>query len=1323
MRRVVLIMIAVFLLLPVRMEAKAGKYIFEHIHTSNHWINSIYQDADGFMWLGTRSGLYRYTGDDVSGPYVVCEGDYFYEIQQDAQGRMWVKKRNGYVIYDPRTCVFMDEVATADELESDLWIDALLVTADGLYCWNEGRRLYFRSEDKCKTLIAEVNGDVYDIFYRNSIIYVLTVEGHLYRYVLETDGGITVLPMMGPAMTRPEERMDYRFHCVFVDSSQNIWLSQGAGGVWYYPSGTSQGHHLTSVSPSDRIQGGFICAIEEDADGNIWLASDHGGICVCGKDGRVIARLVNEPDDSNTLSSNGVYALFRDRDDNIWVGYTKKGMSIYRGENKTWSFSHLNALHHDGLPDDINSTCEDLQGNLWLGTDGFGLYRVDPDGTETVYTTSNSALRSNVITDIHCDSKGRIWLGTFYGGLSCIEDGMMRTYSYSEDGNSLASMNVWSLDHDDAGRIWIGTLGAGLQVLEPETGCFETFTSAKDGLANDFVHEVECASDGNIYIATSYGLSIFNPQIREFKVVEGSPERRHVALTGLEVDSRGLVWLDADGFLSVYDPSASKYYNPSHPSLKAVRGIIEDREETIWVITDAGMCRISVGVAHEEGYRFDVTAFGFPQQQDLHFNQRSVSMTSSGDFVIGSFSGYMTFSPYKHSASYDVRSHELYFTDLYIGNTRIAPGHEYDGHVILEQAMEYTSSVVLDHSYPVIFVEYSCPDYFSVQELNLYSKIEGASEEWMKVDKHSRKLTLANLSPGHYRLILSPDTEDTAEAVTLSIRIRPPWWATWWAICVYVLLLVLGLYAAWMTIRRKEREKKARIEQAAKHEQRHYVDEMKMRFFTNVSHDFRTPLTLILTPVEEMIARNPELKEDTFISTIHRNALILQNLVNEVLDLRKMEQFGTELSLIRADLVKVVEDTVSSFMLMAENQGIMLSVESSDTSLSFDFDKGKIVKVLTNLLSNAFKFTPKGGNISVSIHHSDDSVEVSVCDSGPGVSDKDKRRVFDRFYQAKNSPAGSGIGLHVAREFILLHGGDIVVEDNDPSGAVFRFILPMSVSSAEGSADEFVIKEDAQSVSDSSRPSLLVADDNDDFRTFMKVSLSTEYNVYEASDGVEALKVLSDKDIDVVISDVMMPNMDGTEFCRKVKSDINTSHIPFILLTAKAMQDDECYGLEAGADDYLTKPFNMSILKLRIAKFIEWKKRSKKLFEKELEITTEQITLTSMDDRLLQQAINLINENISNPDFSVSELSASLCMHRTNLYKKLLYITGKTPVEFIRAIRLKRAAALLETNGVYVSEVAYMVGFNSPKVFAGHFREEFGCSPSEYRKRCNGTND
>lgn len=1305
MKRVLYLMMILFLIPSALCYAEEDKYIFEHVPTSAHWINSIFQDDLGFIWLGTRNGLYRYTGDDYE---VVYEGAQFDNIQQDVSGRIWVRKRTGFVIYDPKSCVMMTEDECASELGSAVHIGVLQIDPKGNFWWNEGQDIFFCSNAfETRRLVGTVEGGVYDIYCRNDIAYVLTIDGRLYRYLMESDGSIVPLDMMGPATEKPEENMDFRFHCVFVDSSQNIWISQGAQGVWFYPAGSEKGHYLHEGRHQGAILGGFICSIEEDAQGNVWLASDHGGISICNKRGQVIDLLRNVADDENTIGSNGVLSLYRDSDDNIWVGYTKKGLSIYRGENMTWSISHITSMHRKDIPDDINSICEDIDGNMWFGTDGHGLVRKDKStGNETVYNTDNSLLESNVITDLHCDAEGRVWVGTFYGGLSCIEDGKMSTYPYKEDGSGPASVNVWSIGHDHVGRIWIGTLGGGLQMLDPETGKFETYSSSDGCISNDSIEKIYCADDGNIYIATSFGLSVFNPQTRTSKVIDSEEDMINRCLTGLMVDSRGLVWLDEDGMLQVYSSEKDTLYTPKHPQLKDVRDICEDKAGVVWVITDKGLCRVEVEKDSDSTYGFDVSSFAFPRQGDLHFNKRSSCITSKGDFVIGTFCGYMTFSPERYAAYKEDRRHQLYFTDIYAGNT------------LIDMALEYADEVSVDYGHSVISVQYACLDYFSVLEQEIYYRMEGLSDEWIATDKATRRLTFTNLSPGRYRLVLASDVSDLSEAVSLRIRILPPWWATWWAVCIYVLLVTVSVVVAAILVKRRSRIRKEDMERSMMQERRHYVDEMKMQFFTNVSHDFRTPLTLILTPIEERLAKEPDLMNDPFVMSIHRNAKRLNDLVNEVLDFRKIEMNGSILKLSSGDLVSTVADTVASFRLMAESMSVSLTMSSMQNSLVFEYDHIKVQKVITNLLSNAFKYTPKDGQIDVRVLNPvDGKVQVEVRDSGRGIPETDKKRIFERFYQAQGSETGSGIGLHVVREFVLLHGGEVEVRDNDPKGTVFAFTLPVRESSAEVVSVEEQRHASAGPIDDEQRHTVLVVDDNDDFRAFMTAALSDEYHVLEAADGAAALKIVKGEDVDVVITDVMMPVMDGSELCRQMKSDIDTSHIPVILLTAKAMQEDEKEGLESGADDYLTKPFNMSILRLRISKFIEWKKRAKRLFEKELEITTDQITLTSMDDRLLQQAINVINENISNPDFSVSDLSAALYMHRTSLYKKLVYITGKTPVEFIRAIRLKRAAALLETDGVYVSEVAYMVGFNSPKIFASHFKDEFGCSPSEYRKQ------
>lgn len=1261
--------------------------------------------------------MYRFVGDGTRDYVNMFEGEPFYDVFQEKSGKMWVKKRNGFVIYDPQTRTFKDELATAQLLDSDVWISHLALDELDNIWWHEGETVYVMMDSQ-KLRAGEIEGTVADMCCRKNITYVLTEEGFLYRFAFDANARILQLPLLSPMSGSSDSGRFYS--SLFVDSSQNIWISQGNYGVWFYKYGSTTPLHLTTDG-RNAIQRGFISAIEEDAEGNIWLASDHGGICICDKNAKVLTYLKNDPYDTRSVLSNSIYALYTDPSGNTWVGYTKKGLSVYRGENKTWEMVHLDILHQQDLPEDINTICEDRNGHIWLGTDGSGLICSDPaTGKETVYTTLNSNLKSNVITNLYCDSENRMWIGTFFGGLSCIENGRMRTYTYSEGG--LSSDNVWSIDSDEAGRIWLGNLGGGLQMLDPDTGRFETYTSLTHGLSNDYVQEIICGENGYIYVATAYGLTVFDPHTCSSRILCHPDDMINGVLSGILVDDYGLIWLNEDGVLQIYDPVAGVYHTPENPALSAIRGMMTDKTGRVWVITDSGLCKADVSVNRKDGYVFDFDSFSFSQTEDLHFNQRSAYLGLDGAFYIGSYCGYLKFHPSMFSDTSGDDSMKFYFTELYVSNQKIKPGAEYGKRLVLSKAMEFTESIELGHEQSVITVEYALVDYLSVKDNSLYYKMEGLSQEWIHQDINSRRITFANLSPGRYKLYLSQEPSATDSCISLAFRILPPWWKSWWAYLLYFTFSSVLLMITYYLYRQRHKAQEIYKLKAMEQEKRHYVNEMKMQFFTNVSHEFRTPLTLILTPIEEKISKNPELKDDLFISTIHRNALRLLNLVNEVLDMRKIEMFGSDLKLGTADLNSVVKDALTSFRLMAQNQAIDLTLTLAEGLEPFDFDSGKVTKVVTNLLSNAFKYTPKGGYVHVEVLQEGDAlVRVNVKDSGKGVEDKDKRRIFDRFYQSKDSAAGSGIGLHVVREFVLLHGGEIEVRDNEPVGSVFTFTLPVKAPSVKPVADNITASKQIHTPvsSDSgNRPVVLVVDDNDDFREFMCSSLKDEYTVMSACDGKEALDIVRniENDIDVVVSDVMMPVMDGTEFCRNMKSDINTSHIPVILLTAKSLADDECYGLESGADDYLTKPFNMSILRLRIAKFIEWKRKTKKMFEQELEITTEQITLTSMDDRLLQQAISVINENISNPDFSVTDLSTALCMHRTSLYKKLLYITGKTPVEFIRALRLKRAAVLLETDGVYISEIAYMVGFNSPKVFASHFKEEFGCSPTEYRK-------
>ena len=501
---------------------------------------------------------------------------------------------------------------------------------------------------------------------------------------------------------------------------------------------------------------------------------------------------------------------------------------------------------------------------------------------------------------------------------------------------------------------------------------------------------------------------------------------------------------------------------------------------------------------------------------------------------------------------------------------------------------------------------------------------------------------------------------------------------------------------------------------------------------TNVSHDLRTPLSLIIIPLEKLLSSNLEKGVKEELELIHRNSETLLNEVNQLLDFRKLDQQKTQLMLSHGNLSDFVKEVCGSFIPQAVKKGINIRLHINETKMDMDFDRNKIQRILLNLLSNAVKYNYENGEVIVALDkitaNGTENAQIQVADTGIGIKDENKDKIFDRFFQEQHSTTtyiGNGIGLHIVKEYVTMHHGTITVENHIPQGTIFTITLPVTHNYAvnDEKQDEAEIREKAvdevSDTTDTHKTSLLIVEDNDDFRNFLINCLKGTYQVFDAPNGKEALEILAHQSIQIVISDVMMPEMDGMELCRKIKTDIRYSHIPVILLTARTADEHELSGLKEGADDYITKPFNLEILLLRIQKILKWTKNNHEKF-KTIDISPSEITVSSLDEQLIEKAIRAVEENMDNSEFSVEELSSYVGMSRGHLYKKLIMITGKSPLEFIRILRVKRGKQLLEQSQLNVSQIAYQIGL-SPKQFAKYFKEEFGYVPSEYIKN-NNTN-
>lgn len=866
-------------------------------------------------------------------------------------------------------------------------------------------------------------------------------------------------------------------------------------------------------------------------------------------------------------------------------------------------------------------------------------------------------------------------------------------------------------------------------------GKITSYTKENSCLYTNTITDLVYSSDhAMLYIGTSTGLYELNTQTQQLAPVKGNDNE--VSLIKMHIsclyrDQRGLLWIGTRHGIRIYDEKSrtltrlSTNDGVSHPY---IRGIVEDHNKNMWIATDCGITHIIVvddPTAQELQYRcysyFNEDGIG-----DITFNNYSIYCNRKGEVLMGGTGKYLKIDP--NQALYHPNQHKVIFTGLYLANQRVDVEKKmHDGRILLQKNIQLLDEITMDYSDSNFALEISAMDYGTQHKLQFAYRMD-AKEEWVSFE--GNRIHFNKLSPGIYNLqVKVNELHGSRNPISyMTILVRPPFWLSPVA---YVIYMVLFLSGGVVLLRRlRSRHQRILVQQKWELEvaQQHEMDEAKIRFFTNISHDLRTPLSLIITPLEKLIhsEKAGPIKDD--LDLMYRNASTLLDEVNQLLDFRKLDQQKVQLSLSYGDITEFIAETCKSFKALSQKHNIELKVCINTSKIEMDFDRNKVQRIISNLLSNAIKYNHDNGSVIVAIDKilagDGEQIHIQISDTGIGIKNENKDKIFDRFFQEQHISTtyiGSGIGLHIVKEYVTLHGGEIKVEDNHPQGTIFTVILPIAKTLKLNCTEDtsaFDVEEqfhaDMSSV-DREKNSLLIVEDNDDFRSFLVGCLQEYYQVYEASDGKKALTVLAQQSIHVVISDIMMPVMDGMELCRKIKTDIRYSHIPIILLTARTAEEHILSGLKEGADEYITKPFNLEILLLRIRKLLMWTLKNHDKF-KTRDISPSEITISSLDEQLIEKAIRIVEENMDNSEFSVEELSAQIGMSRSGLYKKLMQITGKSPLEFMRILRLKRGRKLLEGSQMNISQISYQVGL-SPKQFAKFFKEEFGYLPSEYKKK------
>lgn len=1358
---------AAFLLMQAAFESFSQEHRFAHIdarHGLSHGhIKSIYRDQTGFLWIGTESGLNRFDGysittfrNEPSDSTSLFYDDISRLFKMPGE-KMGVATSVGLCLYDPSTETFSRNlqplrsysISEPDNLRcavhdssGNYWF---LVEGEGLICYNEksGKIIAAKHLDEDTTTIASNN--VMSFAQHADGSYWIAHSNGLVENVVPGEHRMTVVRRLTYFYDRLPNKDQYLVLELTADRDGNLWIypTNVDLGLCYFNPHEDRIHHLGKNSNKARLSSDMITSVVEDNFGEIWIATGHDGIDILNKKSFSVRNMSYRAENSTALSENSIPTMFKDYDGVIWVGTYKKGLNYFHENIMRFPLVNRYSKPYELPYEDINRFVEDKAGNLWLGTNGGGLiyfnrqsgkfttYRHDPENPQS--------LSNDVIVSLHLDHEGKLWIGTFLGGLNCFDGRKFIRYQHDpENAKSLSGRSVWEITEDSQQRLWIGTLDGGVNLFDRKTKTFTRFFHPDQrSLYSPYISTIFEDADGNVWFGTSIGLDVLmktSGKIVHFETEEGNTASLgNNGILGIFEDSKGRIWIGTRGGLSLWHRESNRFTNYTLKDglpHNTILSMLEDEDGQLWLGTPNGLSCASIST---EGERFDLSFRNYSETDGLQgwqFNEDAAIRTNRGELVFGGANGFNIFRP--SDIGQNKVMPRLAFTAFQLFNRTVRPGRAADGEFTLPSSITMNPAIELKASDNVFSIEFAALNFIQPYKNEYRYKLEGFNKDWLSADAINRRVTFTNLDAGDYVFRVIASNNDgvwNEEGVSLHIKVHPPFWKSAKAYVLYMLIVFALLLITRRLIQQSEKLKFAVRQQQEDAMRSRELDIMKTKFFTNVSHELRTPLSLIISPLEQLRSQAVSSEQRRHFDLIQRNAKRLLNLVNQLLDFRKLEVHNIRFRPSEGDIIRFVRETVSSFSDLSEKKDIRLTFESNVSSLEAIFDHDKIEKILFNLLSNAFKFTMGNGQIAVMLEAKDSGqnsiVEIRVKDTGIGIPPEKHDLIFERFFQNDLSNSvmnqGSGIGLAITKEFVRIHGGTIHVDSEVDKGACFTVVLPLKrlVQSVHETIAEpvqtiTIDRENEIESASKDKPTVLLVEDSEDFRFYLKDNLKISYNVIEAADGEEGWNKALSQHPDLIVSDIMMPGMNGLQLCKELKSDDRVSHIPVILLTARSGDEQRLEGFEVGADDYIPKPFNFQVLEFRIRNLISLRQNLHNLFSKKNVITASEIQVTSLDEEFVHRFIQAIEQNIGNADLTVVDLSRQLGVSRAKFFKKVQAITGKSPLEVIRMIRLQHAAQLLEKSQLSVSEIAYKVGFNNPKYFARHFKETYHVLPSAY---------
>lgn len=1320
-------------------------------------VRNILQDPSGFLWVGTWNGLYQYDGYEFRGYWhdpqdsTTISHDWVDGFVIDRKGNFWVGTNGGGLnLFKPETGQFTafrhdpndpssissDQItAIFEDSRENLWIG----TAKGLNLFDRttGKSRRFLTGPSSGGLVGEDVRVIFEdsegtIWIGTGNPYIGSNLGALNRYNQESGTFEAIY-------VKPEEPENWQnfVNAIMEDEAGNLLFSSWEGGLYKLADNSKIpvllqdfSNFNTDHSRSLNRHFGITSMIAIDGGKQLWLGTYGGGLVTYDPKTRESTTQRFDRDDPFSIADDRIFEIFEDREGNIWVG-TFSGLVKTDPQGKFTQYRLPSRFAEEW----ITSIDEDKNGKLWLGTSADHLFSWDPLTREfaTYFPPQNDCNNWNFPGLAVAPSREDfLWVVTSCGIYRFFPtDGVFRRWKHPVDAiGELESDNPIRIVQQADGSIWLNTQpsplhfgpGDALQVFRPDP-------SAPGMIPDPDIESILKDQEDNIWIASTSGLHQYHPADQTFSSPLSSREGyNHIVVVDIDAGENGELWLSTDSYgLVRYHPETKEFTNFTFKDglhSNTLFAAIRDRHGYFWLLSRYGVTRFHP--ENKEARNFDQSDGLIEMQFSRHFVYRS----ENGHILLGGKGGFNRINPDQFQPS--DRTPQLVLTELRINGVPR----------ILENSKPDRNST----TYPELSLAHDENDlslnftgiYFSAPKQVRYKyKLIPYDQDWVGANTQ-RNARYTNLDQGNYTFLVSAANEAgvwSEDTKLLSFTVRPPWWQSWWAYILFGLLLLGILYL----LRRYELSRiqlanELRMEKLEADKLKE-LDQTKSDFFANISHEFRTPLTIIMGQIEEARDQIRSQILQKGLNTAHRNAEKLLRLVNQLLDLSRLEAQKIKLSKTSHDIIPFLRNTLFSFESLARQVDIELHFHSSLSSCVLDYDVNQMEKVFDNLLSNAIKFTPEGGLVSMKIslakehQEEDDQFLIKIEDTGIGIPSEELDKVFDRFYQIDHPQhvGGTGIGLALTKELITLHGGSISVTSEKGKGTVFMVQLPLAASQEikPGVDEVFVHSSDqvagtARAVaetgvsSEKNKPLLLIVEDNEDVRAYMRQVLSSSYALLEAEDGKSGLKVAGETLPDLIISDIMMPHMDGYTFSRHIRSDERTSHIPLILLTAKAAEEDKIQGLEIGVDDYLTKPFSRKELLVRIDNLIQMRKRLRERYSTATVIRPTEVQATSLDQQFLEKVLQYIEQHLADPQLDVTKVAGSVNMSSSQLNRKLNALIDQPPGQLIRSMRLQRAADLIQQNAGTVAEICFQTGFTDQANFSRSFKKQFGVSPSQY---------